>query len=213
MSLIDVDLPSPAEMRDGWAALAAVLASRGWGEFAYAEPDQWLYHDGGGNWACLRFVEKNRFLLVGHDHEYSETYYGEAAKYFQEDETDLLSGAPDWWSSRLDPRPYGEWIGFVYGWNGTKWQRARYDVPDGFEQVGLLSACSVKNTELLKEHAIGAPGLSSKPPRAEALSALVSAGANMTAETLERVVPGWDTRAGVAAAKRFLAMRVHDAGG
>src|SRR5690349_2626430 len=69
MSLVDVDLPSPAQMRGGWAAFAAVLASRGWGRDAYAEPDQWLYHDGGGNWACLRFVEKDKVVLLGHDHE------------------------------------------------------------------------------------------------------------------------------------------------
>ncbi|PLZ04685.1 hypothetical protein CEN49_10855 [Fischerella thermalis CCMEE 5273] len=30
MSLVDVNLPPPSAMRGGWAALAAVLAARGW---------------------------------------------------------------------------------------------------------------------------------------------------------------------------------------
>ncbi|PLZ21285.1 hypothetical protein CBP21_04695 [Fischerella thermalis WC246] len=82
------------------------------GKNVYAEPDQWLYHNGGCNWASLRFVERDKIRFVGNDHEYSETYFREAAEYFQEEETDLLKGAPDWWGSRLDPSPFGEWIGF-----------------------------------------------------------------------------------------------------
>ncbi|MCX7594600.1 MAG: hypothetical protein N2235_12720 [Fischerella sp.] len=208
MSLVDVDLPPPSAMRGGWAALAAVLAARGWGRDVYAEPNQWLYHDGGGNWASLRFVESNKILLVGHDREYSETYFRKAAEYFGEEETDLLKGAPDWWGSKLDPRPFGEWIGFVYGWDGRRWQRAEYDVQDGFEQVGLLKACSLTNIELLKEYVADAPGLCGMPPSDEALRALVSADAQITPEMLQRVIPGWDVEAGVAAARKFLEMRV-----
>jgi hypothetical protein len=208
MSLTDIDLPPPSTMRGGWAALAAVFGSRGWGREVYAESDQWLYHDGGGNWACLRFIGKDKIILLGHDHEYSETYYGEAAKYFQEKETDLLKGAPEWWGSKLDPKPFGEWIGFVYGWDGLKWQRAMYDAQDGFEEVGLLKACSITNTNLLREHVADAPGLKGTPPSSEALRELVSADARVTAELLERVVPGWNVGAGVAAARKFLEMTV-----
>lgn len=206
-SLVDLDLPHPSALRGGWAALAAVLASRGWGRDVRAEPDQWLYHDGGGNWACLRFIAKDKIVLVGHDHEYSETYFREAAKYFQEEETDLLRGAPAWWGSRLDPKPFGEWIGFVYGWNGRKWQRAGYDKQDGFRQVGLLGACSLTDTNLLKEHALEAPGLRGTPPTPEALRALVAADGKVTPELLQSVVPGWNIQAGVAAAHKFLDMR------
>ncbi len=138
MPLIDVELPSPEALRGGWAALAAVCASRGWTDSAYAESNQWFYHDGGGNWACIRFHHGGRAIMIGHDHEYSETYFREAAAYFDEEETDLLADAPDWWSFDLDPRPFGEWIGFIYGWDGNRWQRAAYNKPDGFEQVGLL---------------------------------------------------------------------------
>ncbi|MEY8199951.1 MAG: hypothetical protein RPS47_11975 [Colwellia sp.] len=204
MPLVKVELPSPKELLGGWAALAAVCAARGWGDVVYATSSQWLYHDGGGNWACLRFNGKDKAVLVGHDHEYSETYFGEAAKYFEEVETDLLKGAPKWWGFDLNPLPFGEWIGFVYGWDGEKWQRSNYNKPDGFESVGLLDACSTKNTELLKEFASDAPGLNGKSPSEDSLVALVKANGKISTSLLESVVPGWNIGAGVAAASKFL---------
>ena len=115
MPLIALDLPSPRILRGSWAALAAIYNARGWTDSSYATEKQWCYHDGGGNWCCLRFQAHDRLVLVGHDHEYSETYYAAAAEYFGEEETNLLMDAPDWWDQDLDSQPFGEWIGFVYG--------------------------------------------------------------------------------------------------
>lgn len=207
MALVDVDLPHPSRMRGGWAALAAVFGARGWQREAWAAPDEWFYHDGGGNWASLRFVEQDKLVLIGHDHEYSETYFREAAKYFGEEETDLLRGAPDWWASKLDRPLLGEWIGFIYGWNGHRWQRADYDKPDGFDQVGLLQACSLTDMTALEQSAADAPDLDGLPP-GDSLRALVAADAEITHELLARAVPGWDIGAGVAAARRFREMRL-----
>lgn len=191
-------------LRGGWAALAAVSASRGWNRNIYASSHQWLYHDGGGNWACLRFQDAGKAILLGHDHEYSDTYFGKAAEYFSEEETNLLAEVPDWWSLDLNPTPLGEWIGFIYGWDGHCWQRAAYDKHDGFEQVGLLGACSLNSTELLGQFAMDAPGLRGNPPSFAALSALVAADGKVTSALLDAVVPGWDIAAGVAAARKFL---------
>jgi hypothetical protein len=207
MPLVHVDLPSPSSMRGGWAALAAVYAARGWGRDVWATSDEWFYHDGGGNWASLRLVEHDKVLLIGHDHEYSETYFGKAAEYFGEEETDLLSGAPDWWAGRLDLPPVAEWIGFIYGWDGKTWQRAQYGKPDGFAEVGLLSACSLTDMQMLEELAKNAPGLHGMPA-SDALRVLVSANAGITDELLAKAVPGWNIEAGVAAARRFLEMRL-----
>lgn len=205
MSLIMVNIPSPTELRGGWAALAAVFAARGWKDVAFAANNQWLFHDGGGNWACLRFKEKDKVVLIGHDHEYSETYYGEAAEYFGEEETDILKGAPEWWGFDLDPQPFGEWIGFIYGWDGQKWQRSNYKKKDGFKEVRLLEACSINNnTKYLNDYALGAPGLNGQSPDPEALKALVLANAAIDHALLEDVVPGWDIKAGISAAHRFL---------
>lgn len=208
MKLKQLALPSPKALRGGWAALAAVCAARGWKRDVYAEASQWLYHDGGGNWACLRFLAKNQVVLVGHDHEYSETYFREAAQYFEEEQTDLLAGAPDWWGKDLNPKPFGEWIGFVYGWDGAQWQRSGYEKEDGFESLGLLDACSIRDIELLTQFAADAPGLKGSQPSPEALQALVLADANITPAMLEDAVPGWDIGAGVLAAQAFLKANV-----
>lgn len=208
MSLVTLDIPEPQQLRGGWAAMAAVCAARGWNDSAYAEKDQWLYHDGGGNWACLRFQHGGRVVMLGHDHEYSETYYGEAAEYFQEEETDLLAAAPDWWAADLNPQPLGEWLGFVYGWDGLQWQRAAYDLDDGFISVGLVDMCCDDSFDLLRQFASDAPGLNGEEPDAEALRQLVAADGNITAALLGAVVPGWDIEAGVAAGRKFLLAKV-----
>lgn len=49
-----------------------------------------------------------------------------------------------------------------------------------------------------------APGLNGEPD-ADALAALVAAGADLTPTPAEAAVPGWDAAAGVAAGRRFLA--------
>jgi hypothetical protein len=203
---MQVDIPSPVQLRGGWAAHAAICASKGWSDVVHATTDEWLYHDGGGNWACLRFIAKDKIVLVGHDHEYSETYFRESAQYFGKAETDLLRGAPDWWGQRLDPRPFGEWIGFVHGWNGHIWQRARYDAPDGFDQVGLLRACGHTRLKELKDLTYGAPGLRDALPSDEALRALICADARIDPGLLASVVLGRDVAAGIAAARNFLDM-------
>ncbi|MEO1390567.1 MAG: proteophosphoglycan 5 [Cyanobacteria bacterium J06634_6] len=201
MPLVTLDLPSPKSLRAGWAAFAAVCAARGWRDSAYATERQWYYHDGGGNWACLRFQSEQHAVLVGHDHEYSETYFRDSAEYFQEEETDLLLDAPSWWGYDLDPKPFGEWIGFIYGWDGEKWQRSDYEKSDGFTSVGLIRVC----TELddLFEHAKDAPGLNRADPNRECLKALVDADTEISMEMLESAIPGWNIEAGVAAAKKF----------
>jgi hypothetical protein len=204
LPLISLNLPSPRSLRGGWAAKAAVCASRGWSDVVYATPREWLFHDGGGNWACLRFQSEGRAVLFGHDHEYSNTYFGAAAEYFDEPETNLLEDAPAWWAQDLSTPPFGEWIGFIYGWDGLKWQRANYDLSDGFENVGLLDSCSVSNLNDLLEHAKDAPGLMGQSPDPTVLAALIAADANITYGLLYAVVPGWDIDAGVIAGRKFL---------
>lgn len=204
MSLRPVSFPNPNELRSGWAALAAIMAARGWNDDVYATEDQWYYHDGGGNWVCLRFKEKDKAVLIGHDHEYSDTYYGEAAIYFEEEQTDILKDVPEWWGFDMNPKLFGEWIGFVYGWDGQRWQRAHYDKDDGFESIGLKTACSMDGVAELAEYAGDAPDIAGQPVSEDALNALVSADANISYDLLEAAVPGWDIAAGVAAAHRFL---------
>ena len=204
MSLIEIDLPEPEELRKGWAAISAVYAAKGWSDDIYASTDEWLFHDGGGNWACLRFIDTDKAILIGHDHEYSETYFQKAATYFEEEETDLLKDAPSWWSTNLSPEPFGEWIGFIYGWDGKKWQRADYNKEDGFNSVGLIDACFNNPIEFIKTNSMDNAKIKKNPPSHAAIQAIVDADADIPRSLLKQVIPGWNLKKGSEAARRFL---------
>ncbi|PRY38813.1 proteophosphoglycan 5 [Umezawaea tangerina] len=199
MGLVAVELPAPREMRGRWAAHSAVLGALGFGDGSNAEGGRWYYDDGGGNWAELHRLDGGRAVLIGHDHEMSETYYNLAAEYFGEPETDLLAGAPDWWGGpvRATEGP-GQWIGFVYGYEDGGWRRVPYDLPDGFSSVDPPFASDERCHELIAAYA-DATG------RSSAIDALVAADADVTEELVAAVLgTKGDAAAGAAAARRFL---------
>jgi hypothetical protein len=207
MELVTLELPDPLRMRGRWAAFAAVCAARGWGDSCHADGAVWHYDDGGGNWADLHHVGAARAVLIGHDHEYSETYFATAAEYFGEPETDLLAGTPDWWApparSALDR---GLWVGFVYGYENGVWRRAEYEPDDGFTSVGLPTTDDDRCRELVHEFVQDAPGLSGSAPDPRAVDALIAADGAVTEAQVLAVIgaPGWDPAAGAAAARAFL---------
>ncbi|MCG7634536.1 hypothetical protein MHN80_19670 [Gordonia McavH-238-E] len=216
MALQTVDLPAPAEMRSRWAAYAALLAVRGerWAQGAHATPDGWHYDDGGGNWVDVVLVGADRAVLVGHDHEYSETYFREGATYFGESETDLLGGAPPWWepaiASHLErQRTDGMWIGFVYGFDG-RWTRSGYDLADGFTSVGLPFTDDQKTVDALDDLLANWFVELRLPPPADIrarVREIIEPGAEVTAAVLQRILgPAGahaDIPGAVAAAQRF----------
>jgi len=233
MSLVKVDIPSPRQLRTGWAILAALDAARGANNtYVFAEKDYWYYNDGGGNWACLRFKSKHEAVLFGNDHDYSETYFREAARDFGEKETDLLSGAPSWWADYIEQPESQPYIGFIYGWDNDKWMRASYKVNDGFKQVGLLQAIRIIGRNSLSSSLIDRPkgtgmvGLWSSLKKylavVKELRTLVAADADIKEHDFEKLVqlvsladahsqivfPLVDVKAGVVAAKQFLAMNL-----
>jgi hypothetical protein len=207
MGLVTLDLPQPRRMRGRWAAFAAVCAARGWGDGCNADGPVWHFDDGGGNWADLHHVGAGRAVLIGNDHEYSDTYFDAAAEYFQEPETDLLAGAPAWWApparAAIDR---GEWVGFVYGYEDGVWRRAEYEVSDGFTSVGLPAVDDEGCRELVIAHVKDAPGLGGRAPDPRAVDALIAADAEVTeAHVVALIGPtGWDPVAGAAAAREFL---------
>ncbi|MBB5958110.1 hypothetical protein FHS29_004718 [Saccharothrix tamanrassetensis] len=211
MGLVVVDLPEPAWMRGRWAAFAAVCAARGWADSCHADGTVWHYDDGGGNWADLHHVGGGRAVLIGHDHEYSETYYSTAAEYFEEPETDLLAGAPEWWAPPVRTAlEQGSWVGFVYGFEDGVWRRAPYDLDDGFDSVNLPAADDRRCRELITEFAQDAPGLAGAAPDPDAVGALIAADGDVTEEHVAAVVgaTGWDAAAGATAARGFRASTV-----
>ena len=187
-------------MRGGWAAHAAVYNAYGWDDSLYATEDLWFFHDGGGNWACIRFLGKNKAVLFGHDHEYSEAFFRDTAKDFGFEETDLLKDAPSWWGDAIEPSPYGPYIGFIYGWDGTTWQRADYSENDGFTKVGLLDMIKLKGPNSISD----AIKHFERTVVEQDLEALVAADGAITKDLLEAVMPGYNIELGVEAANRFL---------
>jgi hypothetical protein len=209
MGLVALDLPAPAQLRGRWAAFAAICAARGWGPMCRADGPVWHFDDSGGNWLDLHHLGAGRAVLIGHDHEYSETYYGPAAEEFGEDETDLLAGAPDWWRpvvrQTLDAEQY---VGFVYGFDADGWKRAEYSVDDGFRSVGLPALTIERTRESIIAFTRNAPGLDGVTARQDAVDALIAADGGVTEEQVTAVIGkgGWDPTAGAAAARKFLAV-------
>jgi hypothetical protein len=191
-----LDLPAPDRMRGQWAAVAAVCAATGSPDMAYADGARWHYDDAGGNWGDLVHLGPGRAVLLGNDHEYSETYFRDAATYFGEEETDLLAGAPAWWEAPVvEAMAREEWVGFVYGYDGT-WVRADYDLPDGFGSLGHPGVNRADCLELVAQFA--------GDPDPASVVALVGAGSEVSPELLGSVVgSAGDVDAGVAAARRF----------
>lgn len=138
MALVPLDLPDPTTWRGRWAALAAVQAASGHGERCRALWPLWHYDDGHGSWADLHHLDEGRAVLLGQDRNDSETFYAEASDFFEEKETDLLAGAPEWWGPPVRRVRDAElFLGFVYGYDGSTWHRAGYELDDGFTSVGL----------------------------------------------------------------------------
>ncbi|WP_230687071.1 hypothetical protein [Catellatospora vulcania] len=205
--LVTMDLPTPAQMRGRLAAFAAICGAqsrerRG----CFADGPLWHFDDWGGNWAELHHDGGGRVVMVGNDHEYSETHYGPFAQMFSEPETDLLAGAPQWWA------PYarqviagGERLGFVYGFDGA-WRRADYDLYDGFASVGIPALDDAHCVELVSEFAKDAR---TGAPDPAAIEALIAADADVTAAQVAAVIGDkWDAAAGAAAARAFLAVEL-----
>lgn len=200
-----MDLAPPVDLNHRWATFAALCASRGWDD-TRADGSVRRHHDGGGNWASMVLLPQGRALLFGHDHEYSDTYFREAAAFFEQDETDLLADTPAWWGEALAAHhtaDVGDWVGFVYGWEDGRWQRTSYDADDGFAGLALPmrthegAVLDVQDWLAGEAHDHGRPS----PDRAVA-EALIMAGPGLTEEQLSGVaMPGWDLSKGVAAAR------------
>jgi len=197
MPLVKLKLPSPTELRGGWAALAAVQESYNPYGLVSATEDGWLYDDGGGNWAYLRFVGDDKALLIGHDHEYSQTNLTEDNAA----DSILLKGAPAWWLENTFPHPLaeGDAIGFVYGWENKKWQRSKYADNDGFDHVGLLDAISAKGRHSIGETVKDMYG----SVNYRVIAALIYLDANVSESILSKISDK-DVTAGVEAALNFL---------
>ena len=121
MPLKKVSIPAPAQLRAGWATLAAINAAySGTEDVAFAKNNDWFYDDQGGNWTCLRFTDDGKAVLFGYDHEYSTMSLTKNTS----DDSLLLKDAPEWWRDCISLDDSSDTIGFIYGWENNRWQRA-----------------------------------------------------------------------------------------
>lgn len=196
MSLINISIPAPAQLRAGWSALAAInTAYYGTEDVAFAKNNDWFYDDQGGNWACLRFTGDGKAVLFGHDHEYSSMSLTKNTA----NDSALLKDTPDWWRDCISLDDPSDTIGFIYGWENKRWQRADYQGEDGFSYAGLLQAISPTGNHSLSEtakHMFGSVDL-------QAIIKLMEEDANITEETLSLVTDN-NTSIAVQAARKFL---------
>lgn len=122
------DLPPPHVLWAHGVAVAAMGAAQRRGLLSF-EGRALLYDDGGGNTWRLAWVEGDRAVLVGYDHEFSETLDYVSHPF------DLLQDAPAWlpwtWVGELEA---AECVAFVYWWDGA-WARTPY--PDDLDDDGL----------------------------------------------------------------------------
>ena len=206
MALVTVDLDPPYLLRGRWAAVSAIRTALDYGRSwdCCANGPDWHYHDGGGNWMQLTLLDGDRAVLFGNDHEYSDTYFREAAEEFGEPETDLLAGTPDWFEEAFErPIAYERWYGFIYGFDDGGWRRAEYVQSDGFTSVGLPAASAETAATTISYDV--SKGDEKAAPSPEAVHTLLSAGADLTEAQLAAVAlsDSVDLAAGVAAARRF----------
>jgi len=206
VALVQLDLPDPMVWRGRWAALAAVQAASGHGEQCRALWPLWHYDDGHGSWADLHHLDEGRAVLLGQDRNDSETFYAEASDFFEEKETDLLAGAPEWWEPPVRRVRDAElFLGFVYGFDGSTWHRAEYDLDDGFASVELPVLSADRTRTAIVAAVQQAPGPAGGEPSHESVDALIAAGADADAALVAAVVSsaGWDAEVGAAAARAF----------
>lgn len=210
MSLTQVELDPPARLSHYWAALGALYAAQGYDDTG-ARGRIRHFSDGGGNWMRLALLPGGRALLFGWDRNgQTSCLLAERPRLL---ESDLLTGAPDWWAKTLYDHLEDldhDWIGFIYGWEDNAWQRAAYSTDDGFrlfpklDHAGTIDFIGNWISDSDAESPIFDADYRIHEAGTRSISTLVEAGPEVTAEQLAAVFPeDWDLQAGVAAAREF----------
>ena len=117
-----------------------------------------------------------------------------------------MGDAPGWWRRGVEhARANDGYLGFLYGWDGTRWWHLYQPVDDGFDPE-LFPATPLALRDIIDGHA-DATLLDAPAP--DAVNALIAAGTGLTAEHLTAVLhtpDGWpevDVEAGVRAAGEY----------
>ena len=203
MAVLPVDLDStPDDIAVLLAVDAAVRAAVG---LDHHPPTAGALHWTGteGMWMALLRPGDGRALLAGRHHEFSLTEGGGNAG---EAGTDLVCDAPGWWRRGVEhARAHDAHLGFLYGWDGSRWWRLDQPVDDGFDpDLFPVTRAALRDIvdELADDTLLDAPD-------PDAVEALLAAGPGLGAADLGAVLhtpDGWpevDLEAGARAARDF----------
>ncbi|KAA0918074.1 hypothetical protein [Dietzia sp. ANT_WB102] len=200
MAVLPVDLDStPDDIASLLAVDAAVRAAVGLDHHPPA-PGALHWADDAGMWMALLRPGDGRALLVGWHPEFSLTEGGGNSR---EAGTDLVGDAPGWWRRGVEhARSRNADLGFLYGWDGSRWWRLDQPADDGFDpELFPVTRAALRDIvdELADDTLLDAPD-------PDAVETLLTAGSGLTAADLAAVLhapDGWpevDLDAGARAA-------------
>lgn len=202
--LTEVDLAPPDDLRDRWAAYAAMWRAAGisGGDGGpRAEGGDWIYEMETGQWAVLVRLKDGRAVLAGQaDPDIRRGGREKAAR------ADLVAGAPSWWTTYREAVPDFNSLGFVLGWDGKRWQRsADAGGSGGFGQLTFYVASDEQlGEQLVRWGSSGEQGYSGSAKAAA--DRVMRAGPKVTAAQLKALGPGLSREnlaAAVKAAQAF----------
>ncbi|WP_435201817.1 hypothetical protein [Janibacter sp. GS2] len=200
-ALTTVDLDSPEDLRNRWAAYVAVWTAADIGvaddHGPRAEDGDWVYVMEVGEWAWLVRFADGRAVLAGQGNP--DTRRDDAQE--KEARAALLAGAPSWWKAYEKVVPEFNSVGFVLGWDGKKWQRAGAPgARGGFGALTFYLATAERLGEQLARW--GSEGRTGYTGSARvAADRVMKAGPKVTAAQLKALGPGVDARRLSAATK------------
>lgn len=206
MALLPVDLDSTPD--DLVALLAVDAAVRATVGLEHHRPGATGLHWAGDDdmWMELIRPDEGRALLVGCHPEFSLTAGGGAGSTGAGTGSDLVGDAPGWWRRGVEyANSKGLPLGFLYGWDGTRWWRSDQPVDDGFDPE-LFPVTRHALREIIDRLA---DDTLLDPPDADAVEALLDAGTEPTIEHLTATLhasDGWpevDPQAGLRAAREY----------
>jgi len=207
--LTTVSLDAPDELRNRWAAYAAMWTAAsisGEGTSSddtgpRAEGGDWIYEMETGQWAYLIRFTDGRALLAGQ----GNPDIRRGAKEEKAAREELVAGGPSWWKTFATVVPEFNSVGFVLGWDGKKWQRAAAAGGRGFAGLTFYIATPERLREQLATWGSGGTeGYSASA--GQAADRVMKAGPKVTVAQLKALGPGMKSARlpdAVAVAKAF----------
>lgn len=206
-TMVPVDLASPDDLRDRWAAYAAMwvgAAISGGGTGPRATEGDWIYEMEIGQWAYLVRMKDGRAVLAGQSDP--DTRRDAAAE--KRNRQTLLGQGPSWWGVVDDVLPATANLGFVIGWDGKRWTRSSAAPTGGGYDSFVFYVATAKDLGqiLVRWGSNGQQEYTGTGGARAAADTVMAQGTRVTSSQLRRLGPGMRSSrlpAATAAARAF----------